>query len=111
MEPLISRLERARNVAAHFEAALGDLSEVKEAAAFAPRVSELYHKLHEQYMGVFRKANPEFVKQEEDAKRMQAEYEKAEKMAEDTRQRVIRAQEEAKRAQEMNENTNTQGST
>jgi hypothetical protein len=114
MEPLISRLERARNIAAHFEAALGDLSEVKEAGAFAPRVTELYHKLHQQYMAMFRKAHPEFVEMEERAKKMQAEYEKVEEAAAKVREQTARnnAELEAKRkAQEMDENTNTQGST
>jgi len=114
MEPLISRLERARNVAAHFEAALKDIPDIKEATAFAPRVSELYHKFNETYMVMFRKANPEFVAQEERSKKMQEEYEKNEKLAEQARQEREQAKEESetkRKAQEMDENTNTQGST
>ena len=114
MEPLISRLERARNIAAHFEAALRELPDVKEATAFAPRVNELYYKFHETYMVMFRKANPEFVAQEERSKRMQEEYDKNEILAEQARQERERQKEEfetKRKAQDMDENTNTQGST
>lgn len=114
MEPFISRIERARNVAAHFEAALKDIPDIKEAAALAPRVTELYHKLHETYMAMFRKANPEFVAQEERTKRMQEEYDKNEILAEQARQERERQKEELetkRKAQDMDENTNTQGST
>ncbi len=95
MEPLISRLERARNISSHLVAALADLPESKEAASFRPRVEEMYKGLFAAHDALFRKLNPDFVAMEELSRRNKEKFDETEKQAAKVREETERMQREA----------------
>jgi hypothetical protein len=89
-ESSLSKLERARNISVHFVEAMQHVP-TKELAALCASVEKISSQLNEVYMAEFRKVNPDFVKQEEQAKKDKETFDKNE---------ILRVQAEQERKEE-----------
>ena len=88
-ESPMSKLERAFIIATHLDTALGEVTHPK-LAGVKKAFRETAHQITTLYWEEFRKANPEFVKHEQQAAKDRAEFEAGEKR----REKMLREMEE-----------------